>query len=692
MNLKTKSFLLIGGMLAAIFALAMFIMQMIAGKLVRERAEREAAATAAAMAADIGYDINDGIIAAKTLARALESFEQIDVNNRRGAIKELLRHVQEGQVNEVFSGCWAIFGSPNVLDGMDAAYAGQPGNDGQGRFIPYWSQGGFGDAYSWQEYSLESREYWSKVMRYKHTIITEPYMDRISSGESIPMASVSSPIYYNGQIIGVVGIDLDLRKIQSLVNGISLFGGYAALNTNEGSVVSHPKSEIQMKNIYSYLGSEIDKTAFKEAVEAGKPYSYIGKALLTGKDSLTTLAPIYLGESRPWSLAITSDLKVVWAPLYRLQAGLAGIACGSIAVMLAAIYILMSSILKPLVGAGAHIAEISSGDLRRAFAPELLESKDEIGRLCRQLESMRAKLADVVATSLAAADETLAGSRQISTEVQNMAQGASEQAASAEEISASMEQMSASINHNASNALETDAIAKSASEEAERGGLAVEETVGAMREIANKIDIISDIARQTNLLALNAAIEAARAGEAGRGFAVVAGEVRKLAEHSQKAASEIGELSLHSVQVAEDAGRAIEKIVPAIKKTADLVQEIAVASRQQQMGADQIVKAIAMLDEVIQNAASSAEEVASSSMVLNRQAATLKSELDFFKAPVSRLELPKAKASLPEPPPIFRPNVKSSSAFSPLFAEKEGAKSSSSLFEEAITDKDFESF
>jgi methyl-accepting chemotaxis protein len=250
--------------------------------------------------------------------------------------------------------------------------------------------------------------------------------------------------------------------------------------------------------------------------------------------------------------------------------------------------------------------------------------------LMRSLSSMVAKLSEVVTDVKGASDNVAFGSQQMSSGSQELSQGATEQAAAAEEASAAMEQMSANIRQNADNALQTEKIAVKSAQVAQEGGKAVIQTVHAMKEIAGKISIIEEIARQTNLLALNAAIEAARAGEHGKGFAVVASEVRKLAERSQKAAAEISQLSSSSVEVAEAAGDMLTRMLPDIQRTAELVQEISAACREQDSGAEQINKAIQQLDQVIQQNAAGAEEMSSTAEELSSQSEQLQHTIGFF--------------------------------------------------------------
>jgi methyl-accepting chemotaxis protein len=321
------------------------------------------------------------------------------------------------------------------------------------------------------------------------------------------------------------------------------------------------------------------------------------------------------------------------------------IALGSVAAVLALIaaVLITRNITVPLREAAEAAQRLADGDLTVRLASR---GTDETGTLLTAMQGMVTRLVEVVSQVSSNAESLASASEEISSTSQSLSQAASEQAAAAEETSAAIEQMTASISQNSENARVTDGMATKAAKEAVDGGEAVKSTVQAMKQIAQKITIIDDIAYQTNLLALNAAIEAARAGEHGKGFAVVAAEVRKLAERSQVAAQEIGSVASSSVELAERAGKLLDEIVPSIRKTSDLVQEITAASSEQSTGVTQINSAVNQLSTTTQQNAASSEELAATSEQMSMQAAQLQDVMGFFKldGQIRRAAAPAAKA------------------------------------------------
>jgi methyl-accepting chemotaxis protein len=297
----------------------------------------------------------------------------------------------------------------------------------------------------------------------------------------------------------------------------------------------------------------------------------------------------------------------------------------------------MQNMVVSLRGMASAADKLAEGDLTVR-----IQSQGERDILGNALQSMVAKLSQVIGEVRAGATALTGASAQVSATSQSLSQGTSEQAASVEETTSSLEQMSASITRNADNSRSMETMAVKGASDADQSGRAVQETVTAMADIAGKISIIEEIAYQTNLLALNAAIEAARAGEHGRGFAVVATEVRKLAERSQSAAKEIGGLAGSSVRVAERSGTLLVELVPAIRKTADLVQEVAAASAEQSTGVSQINRALLSVDQVTQRNASAAEELASTAEEMAAQAESLLQLVAFFKVTGIEASAPRA--------------------------------------------------
>jgi methyl-accepting chemotaxis protein len=310
---------------------------------------------------------------------------------------------------------------------------------------------------------------------------------------------------------------------------------------------------------------------------------------------------------------------------FALILGIAAIVIGMAQAVLITVSILRQLGVEPLE-LKTMTGRIAGGDLGGRF-----DGKLRAGSVHAAMAAMVANLREVIGNASEVAANVATGSQEMAGAAETVSAGANQQAAGVETVSANVEVMVGSIGKNSENARLTEEMSRQASGDAEEGGRAVSATVEAMREIAEKISIVEEIARQTNLLALNAAIEAARAGEQGKGFAVVASEVRKLAERSGKAAAEISELSANSMGVAEKAGKMLGKMVPDILRTADLVQEIAAASSEQADGANLINQGIQDLDSIVQQNASASEELSATADKLSSQAGLLQESISYFK-------------------------------------------------------------
>jgi len=462
--------------------------------------------------------------------------------------------------------------------------------------------------------NISKREYFQKAKSSGKTTISQVLTSLVNKN---PIAPVITPVIKNGRQLGYYIVILSApyfidHFIKPVVIGKT---GYAWIADSTETILYHPTKENIGKTIHDL------------------PY---GKILLSTNNGIVQwtrsgverIGAVLLNELSSYRVVTAIEINELFATSQSLM--LVGIFV-TLAVLIV-ISLLQFVVIRRIVVAlktGVGFAqELALGNLEANLA---VHSKDEVGELATALRSMKERMSEVVMDIRMSTQTVSSGSQEVSASSQDLSSGNSEQAANVEEISASMEQMASNIQRNADNAHQTEAIANKTAQKAVQGGKSVEHTVDAMKKIAEKISIIDEIARNTNLLALNAAIEAARAGEAGKGFAVVASEVRKLAERSQKAASEISELSASSVAIAEQAGALLTEIVPDIQRTAELVQEISAASSEQNSGAEQINTAILQLDSVIQRNASSSEELASMAEEMASQAQHLLDSISYFK-------------------------------------------------------------
>ncbi|MDX9958360.1 MAG: methyl-accepting chemotaxis protein [Spirochaetia bacterium] len=543
---------------------------------------------------------------------------------------------------------------PRLDAQLDAEFDGVFFAWANGDFIPMKGQSG----------NISERAYFKEILSGTADVVVANPVISLATGK--PIVVIAAAIKRNGRNDGLVGIQVTLDDLSRTASSIRLGQtGTGFLVDGTGLIIAHANQDLVM-NLNTL-----------ESAEAGyQGLDMVGKAMIRGEivrmhvvrpdgsDLIIFSAPV--AGTPDWSLGIIVPTAEIQAS-GRLIALLV-VAISAIAVLVIVVLSLLigRSIAKPVKMLADASDALSRGNLDIEVKESTKARRDEIGILAISIDSTIQRLREVVSGVKEAsdgvssgADELAAAAQQMSIGItgisdssQELSQGATEQAASAEEVSASMEQMSANIRQNADNSIQTEGIATKVAGDAKQGAATVTETVAAMKQIAEKISIIEEIARQTNMLSLNASIEAARAGEHGKGFAVVASEVGKLAERSKIAAGEISELSKRSVGVAEKAGAMLQSMVPDIQRTAELVQEISVASREQDSGAQQINKAIAQLDTVIQSNASLSEEFSAtseeissqSSMVagtaeqLAEQATRLKEAIAFFKLTSSKVE------------------------------------------------------
>ncbi len=465
--------------------------------------------------------------------------------------------------------------------------------------------------------NVSDREYCSKAKK-GDTCFSDAI---ISKASGKPVIVIATPVFSGGSISGVFGATIDISDFNgTFIDPVKVGkNGYAYVIDNDGDVISHPdKSKILSENFAGYdFGKYImnEKNGYTRYIFNG-----VRKA-----------AGFRTGNRHKWTIVITANDADVYSGVRKIARISIIITILCIALISLVVFFIVRSVVRPLKLAVKFAGAVSEGDLSVSSEASFLRKKDEVGDLANALNNMKEHLKSIVMDIMAASQNVASGSDQLSSSAQKMSQGATEQASSGEEISSSMEQMSANVKQSAASAMQTRDIARKSSDEAASGGEAVRQTVEAMKKIAEKINLVEQISRNTNLLALNAAIEAARAGEQGKGFAVVASEVRKLAENSQKASGEINDLATASLEIADKAGSTIEKIIPDIIRTSELVHEISSSSEEQHSGILQINDAILQLDRVIQQNAAASEESAAMAEELASQAARMQESMRFFK-------------------------------------------------------------
>lgn len=624
-SLRTEMMVNILGVTIVIMAVTLAVVAFKSINTARETARE----TSSLIASDVTRSV------ASYLEKPFETLYNINVTfsslklsgiKNREVYKDVLKKTLD--FNKNYLALWAMY-EPNMLDGNDSKYAGKDIYDEEGRFDISFYKANNTIKSEAGEVATYGEDYYQIPFTTGNETVLEPYFYTYTgdeTGHSYFETSVAIPVKESGKTIGVIGLDIDLLELSENIKNQKVYKtGYIFVASYDGVIAAHPNKELTGDSLSNILNIGI---ADYNKIVDGHSFSTItlGKG---SNQSFVFINPIKIGKTlKPWSVVVVVPVSEVYSESRKLIT--TTLIVGIAAVMLLIIIILYQAgnITMPIFKAVKFANHIANGDLTH----ELEHNRsDELGTLQSSLLQMQQKLMDMVTEFKSSSGSIANASSHLNSTAQQVSQSAEELASSSEELSSTMEEMVSNIEQNSHHAIEVEKISLELVTDAQKVKDASEKSMASIGSIAEKIQIINDIAFQTNLLALNAAVEAARAGEHGKGFAVVAAEVRRLAERSRVAADEINRQSGESVQITAKATDLLNQIIPKIQKTTELIQEIAHASKEQLTGSEQVNNTTQQLSGVTQQNASISEELAASAEELAAQAEKLLEFAESFR-------------------------------------------------------------
>jgi methyl-accepting chemotaxis protein len=625
LSLTTKIFFDVLSVTILFLVIQWYFTEKKASKLLEESAYREIVQEAQNQSNKIKHELEIAIESVLGFNRMCTDYEYMKEDKRREIIEQELRSAIEQ--NPDYYCVWAIF-DLNSIDRLDKLYVNKQCSTDKGRFCPSFYRGDDGsiqmETEVWNDDEMITYDYYAIPKQRGQETLLEPYNYSYNEGkDSVFETTLAIPLYKNQKFIGVVGIDFSLAKYADTIQKYKpLETGYSVLFSSQKKIISHPDKQFNGR-IFDESISHTSTDVLSQNMATGSVFKTEYTDEATGTMWVTIYTPITVGQTgNIWWMATNVEKSRLKQHISELRKSNLLTSFFSIIAVVIVLIFISYRISKMLGKIKNEIAQLTSNIVegKLTSANKRDNSYREFESAMENIDKISASIAAIVTEVRETGKKTSESANILKDTFIELSQEIREQIDSTNSVSKDIEQIVKSIQQNYANSSQTQQIARQAVEQAQKVEKSSNETIGVMTNMATKLGVIDDIAFQTNILALNAAVEAARAGELGRGFSVVAAEVRKLAEKSKLAASEILSISKESVKSNRMAGDMISSLIPEIDKTSSLVQEISISSEEQHLTSERIHLTVRHLNRMARNNNKSINKLTDDAIRLSEQA------------------------------------------------------------------------